>query len=103
MPSGMRNAPATFQRMMNQSLRDLPSVEVYVDDIVIHSDTWKEHLCTLQAVLDTLKEVDLTVNLTKSEFGQAKVIYLGHVGHGQVAPVEAKIKSISSSTKQKKA
>jgi hypothetical protein len=95
MPFGMRNAPATFQRMMNQCLKGLPGVEVYVDDIVIYSDTWEEHLCRLEAVLDRLKEANLTVNLAKSEFGQAKVIYLGYVvGRGQVAPVEAKIGSI---------
>ena len=95
MPFGMKNAPATFQRMMNQCLEGLPGVEVYVDDIVVYSDTWKEHVCRLKAVLDRLKVANLTVNLGKSEFCQAKVIYLGHVvGQGWVAPVEAKIRSI---------
>ena len=45
MQFAMRNVAATFQRQMNQCLLDLPSVELYVDGIVIYSDTWEEHLC----------------------------------------------------------
>ena len=79
--------------MMNHCLRDLP--KVYVDDILIYTDTWEEHLCRLQSLLDRLKGANQTANLTKGEFDQAKIIYFGHViGHGQVAPDEAKSKSI---------
>ena len=65
MPFGMRNSPAIFQRMMNQCLRHLPGVAVYVDDIAIYSDTWEEHLYRLQAVLHKPKETNLTVHITK--------------------------------------
>ena len=95
MPFGMKNSQATFQRMMNHLLQDLAGVETYVDDIVVYSDTWEEHLSRLRHMFERLKTANLTVNLSKSEFGQAKVTYLGHVvGHGQVAPISAKIKTI---------
>ena len=95
MPFGMKNSQATFQRLMNICLKDLEGVEVYVDDIVIFSDTWEEHLKRLEQVLFRLKEANLTVNLSKSDFVKAKVVYLGHVvGHGVVTPIKAKVKSI---------
>ena len=95
MPFGMKNSQATFQRMMNQCLGDLDGVGIYVDDIVIYSDTWEEHMARLCQVFDRLEEARLTVNLSKSEFCQAKVVYLGHVvGCGEVSPVDAKVQAI---------
>ena len=60
---------------MNMWLKDLEGVEVYVDDIVIFSDTWGEHLKRLEEVLFWLKQANLTLNLSKSDFVKAKVIY----------------------------
>ena len=75
-------------------LKDLEGVGVYVDDIVIFSDTWEEHLKRLEKVLFWLGQANLTVNLSQSDFVKAKVIYLGHVvGHGVVTPIKAKINS----------
>ena len=86
---------ATFQRLMNMCLKDLEGVTMYVDDIVIFSDTWEEHLKRLEQVLFQLTQANLTVNLSKSDFVEAKVIYLGRVvGHGVVTPVKTKVKSI---------
>ena len=95
MPFGMKNFQAAFQRLMHICLKDLEAVEVYVDDIVILSDTLEEHLKRLEQVLFWPKEANLTVNLSKSDFVKAKVIYLGHVvGHGVVAPIKAKVERI---------
>ena len=94
MPFGMKNYQATFQRMMNQCLGDLDAVGIYVDDITIYSDTWQEHIWLCQ-VFDRLEEARLTVDLSKSEFCQAKVVYLGHVvGCGEVSPVDAEVQAI---------
>ena len=60
-------------------LKDLEGVELYVDDIVIFRDTWTEHLKRLEQVFFRLKQANLTVNLSKSDFVKAKVIYLGYV------------------------
>ena len=95
MPFGMKNSQATFQRMMNNCLGDLDGVGIYVDDIVVYNDTWDEHLCGLEKVFGRLRDANLTVNLSKSDFGQAEVTYLGHVvGYGKVKPVDAKIECI---------
>ena len=44
MPFGMKNAPATFQRMVNKLVRDIDGCEGYIDDVVIYSDNWSDHI-----------------------------------------------------------
>ena len=44
MPFGTKNAPATFQHMINKIIRDLDSCEAYIDDVVVFGSTWEEHL-----------------------------------------------------------
>nr|XP_027227085.1 uncharacterized protein LOC113819048 [Penaeus vannamei] len=95
LPFGMRNAPATFQRLMNYLTADLEGVRCYLDDLVIWSESWQEHLVRLRALFSALSAANLTVNLQKSEFGHAHVTFLGHViGQGQVAPVAAKVEAV---------
>lgn len=48
MPFGLCNAPATFQSMMAEITRGLKDVFAYLDDLVIASKTWEEHLSTLE-------------------------------------------------------
>ena len=93
----MKNAPATFQRMIHRVIADLEGVEGYIDDIIIFSSTWEQHLQRVKAFLICLRQAQLTVNLAKSEFGQACVTYLGHVvGQGKIQPIQAKVKAIVS-------
>lgn len=88
MAFGMQNAPATFQRLMVKVLPGVSNCEVYLDDIVIYSATWEEHVQTLELVIKRLLEAHLTLNLAKCEFAKARVTYLGKlVGQGQVRPV----------------
>ena len=97
MPFGVRNAPATFQRLVNTVLSGLSGCEAYLDDILVYSSTWDEHMRTLRAVFGRLGEASLTLNLAKCEFGQATVMYLGKiVGRGQVKPVHSKVEAILS-------
>ena len=68
---------ATFQRMMDNLLRGLEdSSAAYIDDVVVHSVTWADHLSALRAVLTTLKEAGLTAKPGKCHFA----------GHGRVQP-----------------
>uniref|UniRef100_A0A9J8CV35 Gypsy retrotransposon integrase-like protein 1 n=1 Tax=Cyprinus carpio carpio TaxID=630221 RepID=A0A9J8CV35_CYPCA len=95
MAFGMRNAPATFQRLVNKVLEGVAGCEAYLDDVVIYSSTWSQHLAQLGDVFKRLKAANLTLNLSKCEFGQATVTYLGKVvGHGHVSPVGAKVEAI---------
>ena len=96
LPFGMTNAPATYQRLMNSLTADIPGCVVYIDDVVIYSDTWDEHMKRLKALLTSLSSANLVVKLAKCEFVQATVQYLGYIiGQGVVAPPTAKIKGIN--------
>ena len=97
LPFGLTNAPAVFQRFMQSVLSDLDGVSVYLDDIVVHHETWSKHIHTLHLVFQRLHKAGLTVNLAKSDFGHGRLSYLGHeVGGGSIAPVPAKIDAILS-------
>ncbi|CAM4600561.1 unnamed protein product [Leuciscus chuanchicus] len=94
MAFGMRNAPATFQRLVNLVLSGVPNA--YLDDLVVYSSDWSEHISLLRTVFERLEEASLTLNLAKCEFGQATITYLGkEVGQGQVRPIGAKVTAIS--------
>lgn len=96
MPFGMKNSPATFQRLMNSVLAGLDNCDAYIDDAIIPSDDFDEHLQAIRAFFDRLTEAKLTINLEKSEFCHAVLTFLGHVvGQGLVKPVDAKVKAIS--------
>ncbi|XP_068229342.1 uncharacterized protein [Palaemon carinicauda] len=96
LPFGLKNAPAVFQRLMDQVISNMPGIRVYLDDIVVFSDTWLEHLSMLKDLLGRLRQACLTINLIKSDFGHAKLQYLGYViGSGEVSPVAAKVDAIT--------
>ena len=98
MPFGLSGAPATFQRMMDTLTRGLSkSMGAYLDDFVIFSSTWTEHLQHVREVLCRLRKAGLTAKPRKCQFGMSKCIYLGHVvGSGEVSPDPAKLEAIRS-------
>lgn len=81
MPFGLKNAPSTFQRVMDNILRGLQNeiCLVYLDDIVIFSSSLQEHLTRLKQVFLRLRESNFKIQLDKSEFLKKEVQYLGHV------------------------
>ncbi len=96
MAFGMWNAPATFQRLINMVLSGVPNCNAYLDDLVIYSSDWNDHVAILRDVFSRLTEASLTLNLAKCGFGQATITYLGReVGQGQVRPVEAKVTAVA--------
>lgn len=96
MPFGLKNAPATFQRLMDDLLRDLAEfTNVYIDDVAIFSSTWQDHLAHIRSVLTRLQQEGLTIQPAKSQLGVTSCTFLGHVvGHGSISPQEAKLVSI---------
>ncbi len=62
---------------MHIVLGDVPNCDAYLDDIVIYSETWEDHLKTLKMVFERLESASLTLNLTKCEIGKATITYLG--------------------------
>lgn len=79
MAFGMRNAPSTFQRLVNIMLSGMSGCEAYLDDIVGHSTTWLEHLEQLRELFRRLENAKLTINFAKCEFGKPTITYLGRV------------------------
>jgi hypothetical protein len=81
MPFGLTNAPITFMRMMDDILQPFTNtfVVVYLDDILIYSKTWVEHLQHIQQVLYTLRQHKLYANLEKFFFDMDRVHYLGYI------------------------
>ena len=95
MPFGLKNAPATFQRMINNVINDLDFCYACIEDLIVCSDNWSDHMKHLDDTFDKLSAANLTVNLGESEFCKATVDYLGHtVGQGQVKPIMAKVEAI---------
>ena len=96
MPFGLCRAPATFQRMMDQVIRGMHKFSsAYLDDLIIFSTTWEDHLTHLRAVLSRLQELGLTTKPSKCQFGMTECTYLGHVvGNGVVKPEEGKLRTI---------
>ena len=90
MPFGM-----TFMRFMNKCLVGISGVDTYIDDMVIYSDKWEEHIETIERVFQRLKSAKLVINLSKSDFSKAEVKYFGHiVWYGKITPTEAKTRDI---------
>ena len=81
MPFGLKNAPASFQRAMDLVLAGLVGVScwVYLDDIIIASSSFEQHLVDLEAVLTRLQSAGFTVKLSKCTFAQPSLHFLGHV------------------------
>ena len=96
MPFGLRNAPATFQRLMDILLGDTPEFAcAYMDDVIIFSNSWDDHLQHINIVMSKLAESGLTAKPSKCEWAKARLVYLGHrVGGGLVAPEECKVEAV---------
>ena len=97
MPMGLANSPATFQRLMNQVLGPLrfEYALVYLDDVLVYSATFDEHLTRLEAVLTCIQKASLSIKLKKCFFAQAKTAYLGHIISGEgIEPDPKKLSAV---------
>jgi len=81
LPFGLCNGPATFQRLMEQVLRGLQwkTLVLYLDDIVVFSETLEKHIARLAEVLDRLKEAGLKLKPKKCQLFKHQVHFLGHL------------------------
>lgn len=81
MPFGLTNAPATFQRLINGIFAGMKglSLQVFLDDVCIATDTWCEHLEMLQKVFQLIIKANLKLKGSKCCFGTKSVSFLGHL------------------------
>ena len=79
-PFGLCNAPATFSRLMDRVLSGLhwEMCLFYLDDIIIFSSTWEEHLARLRQAFERLRHANLKLGAEKCAFAAKEVSYLGH-------------------------
>ncbi|MBW0562009.1 hypothetical protein O181_101724 [Austropuccinia psidii MF-1] len=81
MPFGIKNAPAHFQRRMDTIVQEeilKGWMVVYIDDIIIYSETWKDNVHYIDIVLSKCTPINLKISLKKCNFGQQELLALGH-------------------------
>ena len=97
MPFGLCNAPATFQRMIDNVLKDCLNkfAAGYIDDILIYSNSMEEHVQHVVYVLERLQQGGLSLKAGKCHFGAKKVKFLGHQISGEGITTDGeKIKAV---------
>ena len=92
MPFGLSNAPATFQRLMQNCLWELNLIYclIYLDDIIIFSQMAEEHLYHLHIIFDQFREHNLKWNPSKCDFYRNEITYLAHQVSKDVLPQKLK-------------
>ena len=66
MPFGMKKSSSNITRMVNKLVRDIDGCEGYIDDVVIYSDNWSDHIRQIKCFFQIMQEAKLTINLMKS-------------------------------------
>ena len=98
-PFGLKNAGQDFQRLMDEILGDLPRVYVYIDDILIASETLEQHLEDLEAVFKTLSANGLVIQRSKCVLGKPSLEFLGYtVDENGISPLPEKVEVIRATT-----
>ena len=95
MPFGLRNAAQTFQRFMDEVVRGLDFVYVYIDDILVASADEDEHLRHLETLFERLNTYGISINTEKSCFIGEEVDFLGfRVSSDGITPLPNKVQAI---------
>ena len=81
MPFGLSNDTSTFQMTMSKVFGDLifKSILIYVDDLIVYSSSFEQHLKDLEQVFNRLRQHNLALKPSQCHFAAQKVDYLGHV------------------------
>ena len=103
MPFGLRNVPATFQRLVDGVLDGLEAFAApYIDDIIIFSNDCKQHFRYIREVIGRLQQAGLTAKPAKCQWAKRTLEYLGHVvGNGLVSVPEVKVEALRNYTQPK--
>ena len=97
MPMGMKNSPMTFQALIDKTLTGILGEYVYgyIDDIIVFSETWEDHMKHLAEVLKRLQKANLRVSIQKCEWATKSVRFLGHVfSHREIKIDPEKVQAV---------
>ena len=96
MPFGLTNAPATYQRAIDNVLRDVQSSLAYIDDTIVYSSDFQDHLTHLRNTLECYRQANMQLRKEKCLFGYHEVEFVGRVisPEGQ-RPISALVKRIA--------
>ena len=95
MPFALVNAGATYERMMRKLLSGMQGVANYVDDVIVYSATWDEHMFSLRELFNRVKEASLTIKPSKCSVACTQVNFIGHkVGAGQLTTQMDKVERV---------
>ena len=95
LPFGISAAPGIFQRVMDNILQGILGVVVYLDDILITGPTVRDHLESLETVLDRLMKAGLHIKKDKCTFLSSSVTYLGHkIDSEGLHPLPSKVRAV---------
>ena len=107
MPFGLSGAAQSFQRFINEVMRNVKSEKnvntsknvstfCYIDDILVASESEEEHCCDLKAVFKRLSDFGLRINQQKCEFGRESLDFLGHhIDEEGIRPLHQKVSAIT--------
>ena len=94
-PFGLAQAPAYFQRLINEVLTGCDFAMGYLDDIIIYSKNEEEHLQHLEEIFERLRKAGLKLKLQKCSFFKKHIQYLGHlISDEGIQPLPEKLESI---------
>lgn len=95
MPMGLVNSPATFNKLMRKLIHGLDNVVHFVDDVLVFSVSWEEHLANIRSLLNRVRESGLKLKPSKCCVGFSIVRYLGYtVGQGELQTDPEKVDKI---------
>ncbi|GFR65350.1 zinc finger protein [Elysia marginata] len=86
MSLGMMNSGATLTRAVKKLLCGMDNVVDYIDDLLVHTETWEAHVETLAELFRRLRVANFTVRLVKCVLGSSTIDFLGHrLGQGTIS------------------
>lgn len=95
MPFGLRNAAQTFQRFIDEVIHDLDFCYAYIDDLLIASATYEEHLKHLEQLFQRLQDYGIMINPSKCIFGKNEITFLGHtITKNGIKPLQDKVDTV---------
>lgn len=87
MPFGLKTASATFTKLMRKLQHGVRDAHHYIDDILVATSSWEDHIETLRTIFERLRAANITVKPKKCQIGFEEISFLGHeIGMGNIAP-----------------